>query len=160
MGKIEIYVLSTIEMTDHYVSDINDLLEQLAEKPYKYSKDDISSIVTQPNLFTLAAIDKYYDKLIGMVCLKAVETRMFTQNYETGFIGDVVVDENYHCLGLAEKLMTTLIDMAKGLKLAHISLTSNPNNPKRAAAIKLYEKLGFKLIGQIDGSNYYRLYLK
>lgn len=159
MDKIEIYVLSTIEISENYVKDINGLFTLLTGKPANHSLEEISSIVEQPNLFVLAAFDTYYDKLVGMASLKVVDTRMFTQNYESGFIGDVVVDENYRGLGIAKKLMETLIDMAKGLELVHLSLTSNPNNPKRTAAIKLYEKLGFKLIGQINNSNYYRLEL-
>lgn len=157
MSKIEVYILSTIEPSDSMVVDVNSLLRQLTPRSEEHSFEAVKKIIEQPNLYILGALDTYYDKMIGMASLKVVETRMFTQNYGTGFIGDVVVDENYHRRGIAEKLMVTLIDLAKGLKISHISLTSNPNNPKREAAIKLYKKLGFKLIGKINDSNYYRL---
>lgn len=152
---MEIYVLSTLDLTESNVREINDLLKQLIGKDKKYTLGAVNKFLKQANLFVLGAFDG--SKIVGMASLKAVETRMFSQNYETGFIGDVVVDANYRRQGLAEKLMTTLIEMAKGLNVAHISLTSNPNNPKRAAAIQLYEKLGFKKIGEVSGSNYYRL---
>lgn len=155
---MEIYVLSTLDLTESNGGEINDLLKQLIGKDRKYTLQAVNKFLSQANLFVLGAFDG--NKIVGMASLKAVETKMFSQNYETGFIGDVVVDANYRRQGLAEKLMITLIEMAKGLDIAHISLTSNPNNPKRAAAIKLYEKLGFKKIGEVSGSNYYRLELK
>lgn len=160
MSKIEVYILSTIEPSDSMAVGVSGLLRQLTPGSKEHSLEAIKKIIGQPNLYILGVFDTYYDKMIGMASLKAVETRMFTQNYGIGFIGDVVVDASYRRLGIAEKLMITLIEMAKGLNIKHISLTSNPNNPQRSSAIKLYEKLGFKLIGKVDESNYYRLYLK
>jgi len=160
MSKIEIYALSTIEISNYIVVDINGLLIQLTVRSKKYSLKAIKKIIEQPNLYVLGVFDTYYDQMVGMASLKVVETRMFTQDYDAGFIGDVVVDKKYRGLGLGEKLITTLVEMAKGLKVTHINLTSNPNNPERASAIKLYEKLGFKKIGELNGSNYYRLDLK
>lgn len=155
---MEVYILSTVDLTESNANEINDLLKQLTDKDKKYTLQTINKLLRQANLFVLGVFDG--SKIVGMASLKAVETRMFSQNYETGFIGDVVVDVNYRRLGLAETLMVTLIEMARGLDIVHISLTSNPSNSKRVAAIKLYEKLGFKLIGQVSGSNYYRLDLK
>lgn len=152
---MEIYALSTLDLTESNVREINDLLRQLIGKDKKYTLEAVNKFLKQANLFVLGAFDG--SKIVGTASLKAVETRMFSQNYETGFIGDVVVDKGYRGLGLGEKLTSALIEMAKGLNIVHISLTSNPNNPKRAAAIKLYEKLGFRKIGEVGGSNYYRL---
>lgn len=154
---MELYALSTIDITESNADDINNLLKQLSSKQKEYTLGAINKFLKQLNLFVFGVFDDH--KIVGMASLKAVETRMFTQNYETGFIGDVVVDSNYRRQGIAEKLVIALIDLAKGLKITHISLTSNPNNPERSSAIKLYEKLGFKKVGELNGSNYYRLNL-
>ena len=159
MSKIEIYVLSTIEINNPIRVAINGLLRQLTTKSKEYSLEAIKRIIEQPNLYILGVFDTYYDQMVGMASLKVVETRMFTRDYDIGFIGDVIVDKKYRGFGLGEKLMTTLIEMAKGLKVARINLTSNPSNSDRASAINLYEKLGFKNIGELNGSNYYRLQL-
>jgi ribosomal protein S18 acetylase RimI-like enzyme len=63
-----------------------------------------------------------------------------------GKIEDVVVDVNYQNQGIGTKLCKHLIAIAKvfqmnGVSVKQIELTSNP---KRIAAHKLYEKLGFK----------------
>lgn len=154
---VKIFQLLTSDITNSDVKSINNLLTQLSENSQQYSCHDIKSFLEQSNFFACACLDGQTDKITGLAVLKVDDIRMFTQNYFKGYIGDVVVDENYQRQGIAEGLMNYLINLAKTLNLIHISLTSNPNNPKRAPAIKLYEKLGFKLIGQINGSNYYRL---
>ena len=58
----------------------------------------------------------------------------------SGFIEDVVVDEAYRSHGIAEHLNLFLIEIAKMLGMQHLELTSNP---KRIAAHKLYDKLGY-----------------
>lgn len=156
---VKIFQLLTSNITDSDAKFINNLLTQLSENTYQYSCQDIKLFLEQPNFFACTCLDGQADKITGLAVLKIDDIRMFTQNYKEGYIGDVVVDENYHRQGRAEGLMSYLISLAKTFNLIHINLTSNPNNPKRAPAIKLYEKLGFKLVGQINGSNYYRLKL-
>lgn len=145
---------------ESHVADINNLLRQLTAKHRDYSYDDIQDFLNQDNLRVFAYIDDSANKIVGMAVIKIDDTRMFTQNYCKGFVGDVIVDENYRGRGIARDLMSHLIDFAMLNGLSNISLTSNPNNPNRAAAIKLYESLGFKKIGELNGSNYYRLNLK
>jgi phosphinothricin acetyltransferase len=59
-----------------------------------------------------------------------------------GTIEDVVIDERYRGQGLGKKLVIQLLEIGKQKKIKTINLTSNP---KRLAARKLYESLGFKL---------------
>lgn len=158
-NKLEICLLSTLKITKFQIEDINCLLEQLTDRPPKYTLKGLSRIIRQSGVYALCALDTYYDKIAGIAILKVDEKRMFTQNYKQGFIGDVVVGKSYRGKGIGEMLMNGLINMAKELKLKHISLTSNPNNPKRAAAIRLYKRLGFKKIGTLNNSDYYRLEL-
>lgn len=144
-------------LEEHDIADINNLLRQLTDKHRDYSYDDIQDLLNQNNLRVFAYIDNSVNRIVGMAAIKIDNTRMLTQDYAKGYIGDVVVDENYRGQGIARNLMGHLIDFAMFNNLAHISLTSNPNNPRRAAAIKMYESLGFKKIGELNGSNYYRL---
>ena len=159
MEKIKMHAFWIYPITDEFVHDVNILLKQLTSNPPKYSIETLTKILQQQNLFVLGALDTYYGMIVGMASLKVVETTMLTQDYKTGFIGDVVVSSNYRRKGIAEEMMVTLIEIAKALNVTNLSLTSNPNNPDRTSAIKLYEKLGFKKAGELNGSNYYRLQL-
>lgn len=78
--------------------------------------------------------------IVGMATLIHVYK---TTGFE-GHIEDVVVDKNYQRLGLGADLMQHLISRAHALEMTSVSLTSNPDNPERAAAIELYKKLGFE----------------
>jgi len=59
-----------------------------------------------------------------------------------GSVEDVIVDKNYRGQGLGRKLMNELIEIGEKENSAFITLTSNP---KREAARRLYQSLGFKL---------------
>lgn len=70
-----------------------------------------------------------------------------------GRIEDVIVDEKFRGQGLGRGIMEELIKIAKEKNIALIDLTSNP---KRIAARKLYESLGF----EIYDTGVFRLKLK
>ncbi len=56
-------------------------------------------------------------------------------------IEDVIVDESARGLGLGEALMSEALNFAQEYGVKGVMLTSNP---RRQAANKLYQKLGFK----------------
>lgn len=56
-------------------------------------------------------------------------------------IEDVIVDESARGLGLGEALMDSALDLAQEYGAKGVMLTSNP---RRVAANKLYQKMGFK----------------
>lgn len=140
------------------IEAINSLLTQLTGRTEHYSHDELMEFFLQDKIISLFAVED--GKIVGMAFLKIDDTRFITQNYTKGFIGDVVVDASYRGAGVGRALVEGLIAKAKQNNLAQVNLTSNPKNPNRAAAIALYEKLGFKKIGEINNSNYYRLVLK
>lgn len=154
-----IFELAASGLTASDVDDINNLLKQLTDKAKFYTYQEAKRIIKQRKVIVCAAIDGPENRVVGMATLKIDDSLAFTQYYKRGYIGDVVVNENYRGRGIAKALMLYLINLAKHRHLNYISLTSNPNNPKRAAAIKMYESLGFQLIGKVNDSNYYRLYL-
>ena len=152
--------LSRLSLTDSDVDNINNLLKQLTDKPKSYDRYGIKRLARQRNVFVHVITDGPKNEIVGMAVLKVDDGRMFTQNYKKAYIGDVVVDSNYRGRGIAEKLMHSLMILARKLNAKYVSLTSNPNNPNRAAAIRLYERIVFKKIGELNGSNYYRMELK
>src|SRR3989344_5037466 len=156
---MQIFELASSGITAADGGDINRLLDQLTNAPKRFSYRDLKRFIKQKKIYVCVVMNGPRNKIIGMATLKIDDSLMFTQYFKKGYIGDVVVDENNRGRGIAKALMLYLINLAKDRRLAHISLTSNPNNPRRTAAIKMYESLGFKVIGQLSGSDYYRLYL-
>lgn len=72
------------------------------------------------------ALISYYLPTVGMV----------------GKIEEIIVDEKFRGQGLGRKLLEKLLKTATNKKLVKVQLTSNP---KRIAARKLYESLGFTM---------------
>ena len=56
-------------------------------------------------------------------------------------VESVVVSSKYRGRGYGRELMTMMIDVAKSLNVHHVQLTSNP---KRVAANKMYQNMGFE----------------
>ncbi len=132
------------------VEDVNKLLSQLSRSSDQLTEQQLAEIIGRSNFYLLVA--RYKNRIVGMATLTFKSTLM----RNIGFIDDVVVDENHRRQGIAGKLLDKLIKFARTKKLSYLDLTSNP---QRKEANKLYLKLGFKLIGIVDGSNYYRLIL-
>lgn len=61
-----------------------------------------------------------------------------------GYIFNITVDENFRKMKIGTNLLKCLIDFSKRKKLNFLSLEVRQSN---AAAISLYEKLGFKNLG-------------
>jgi ribosomal protein S18 acetylase RimI-like enzyme len=96
---------------------------------------EMKELLEDKNVLLLVAKDD--TRIVGMATLYCVRK---VGNF-VSYVEDVVVGEEYRGKGIGEKLMLGLIDAAKTRGIRTISLTSRP---ERAAAQKLYEKLGFK----------------
>jgi len=113
---------------------LNSLVGQLINKP---ANVDIEKLISDSNCKSVAIENN--NKLIGVGFL------IIHQVPSKGFVGrieEIVVDEKYRGKGLGRKIMEELLVLAKDNNLKRIGLTSNP---KRVAARKLYESLGFKI---------------
>ncbi len=121
---------------------ICDLLKQLLKSKSVPLLDpnEFAAVCRQDRAVTALAIDHGVTptKVVGMAMLFIHQK--FSAN--TGIVEDVVVDENYRGQKIGEKLMKRLIEIARQLHLKSIGLSSG-NQPERAAAHKLYLKLGF-----------------
>ena len=71
----------------------------------------------------------------GTLCIK------HTLEFTIADVESVVVSSLCRGRGYGKELMTALIEAAKGFRVHHIQLTSNP---KRVAANQLYQSLGFQ----------------
>lgn len=125
-------------------ASIQNLLKQLSKSKSAplLNPNEFLAVCRRDNVVTALAIDSsdpLTTKLAGMAMLFIHQK--FSSN--VGYIEDVVVDENYQRQGIAVKLMGKLLEVAQSLNLKSINLSSG-NGPDRAAAHKLYLKLGFE----------------
>jgi len=146
-------------ISDQDIEDIIQLLKQLTSQEKEYEPLEVRIIVSHPDLRLYVFRDEESWRIVGMASFKIDKVRMLTHNYTKGFIGDVVVNTDYRGRGIGKILMEKCIEKARQIGAKQVNLTSNPNNPSRTTAIKLYEKLGFQKIGTLNESNYYRLEL-
>lgn len=130
------YNFSTKQLTDTEVQEINILLQVLHPGTTIATPESLA-LVQKNSYFLLARDTEMADKIIGMGTLAPVYKPIGL----TGWIEDVVVDEQHQRQGIGRTISQKLIDKAKELKMAKIDLTSQPY---REAANKLYQSLGFK----------------
>ncbi len=141
--------LDQTKITESQIDDINALLKQLSKKSEGVDASVLKDILSQSGVFVLV-VKNLDDRIVGMATL-AIRRLLLNK---TGIIGDVVVDEKYRGMKLGKIMMEFLMKAAKFEHVSFISLTSHPD---RKEANHLYQNLGFKLIGNVGESNYYRL---
>ena len=141
--------LSQSDLDDTGIENINSLLKQLTDKPKTIDREMLEKVLNQSGV-SILVLKELDGTIIGMATL-AVRQLLLNK---TGIIGDVVMDEKYRGKKLGKIMMQVLITKAKEEEVSFVSLTSHPS---REAANYLYQNLGFKLIGKVGESNYYRL---
>ncbi|WP_432324808.1 GNAT family N-acetyltransferase [Yersinia enterocolitica] len=95
-----------------------------------------------------------------------IETFVYVAEYEEGIVGCAIlalpktpypeirrifVSPDYRSLGVARRLMTTLLHQANALSLKRTHLETGVYQPE---AIKLYQRLGFELTSQFGRYEY------
>ncbi len=135
MGNVVIKEVK--ESSEEIFGDIKKLLSQLTSAELSFSKNDLERIIASQNSILFAAMEeKANNKIIGILVLVLIDipTGMLAR------IEDVVVDKLARGMGIGERITITAIQKAKNLGITKIDLTSNP---KREAANRLYQRLGF-----------------
>ena len=140
-----------VKFTERQISDINALLKQLTNKPKRVNEEVLNEILSQSGVFILV-VKNSNGKIIAMATLAI--RRLFPG--KTAKIESVVVDKKHRGKRLGKRIMERLIEKARLEEALFVSLTTHPS---RKEANRLYQSLGFKLIGNIGESNYYRLLL-
>lgn len=125
--------------SEEIYNNIKGLLSQLTSTVISFSIGDLERIVASQNSILFAAYDKKNkNQIVGILTLVLIDI-------PTGLLArieDVVVDEAFRGKGIGEIITRAAVERTKELGITKIDLTSNP---KRKAANRLYQRLGFKL---------------
>jgi ribosomal protein S18 acetylase RimI-like enzyme len=123
------------EATDELLDAFQRLIPQLTKNPPHLSLDEITALVksTCSTLLVARADD---DSIVGVLSLAVYRVPTGIRS----IIEDVIVDESARGQGIGEALTRRALEVAKEAGAAHVTLTSNP---KREAANRLYQRMGF-----------------
>jgi ribosomal protein S18 acetylase RimI-like enzyme len=141
MAAIEIKEISAI--TPPLAKSIVELIPQLSSSAKMPTNDELEQITQSPATVLLAAYKS--GSLVGMLTLVIFRIPTGVR----GLIEDVVVNESDRGQGIAEALTRNALARAQAAGARTVDLTSRSS---RAAANRLYQKLGF----QQRDSNIYR----
>jgi ribosomal protein S18 acetylase RimI-like enzyme len=142
--QVEISALETI--TPEFVEALHRMIPQLAPGSPLPSLAQLQAVVGCPTNILLAA--RVNDRTVGTLTL----TMLITPTGTTGWIADVVVDNEVRGKGIGEKLVRDAISRAAALGARYVDLSSRP---AREAANRLYQRIGFEK----RETNYYRFLL-
>jgi ribosomal protein S18 acetylase RimI-like enzyme len=130
-------------MTVERIEDVNDelvaavarLVPQLSASRSAPSREELAELLAQPGTRLLVARDG--GDIVGMLTL--LVHRLATGVH--GRIESVVVDEAARGRGVGEALTRAALEVAASAGVQSVELTSSPS---RAAANRLYPRLGFE----------------
>lgn len=130
--------MELVKLTADHIPQMVELEKICFSLPW--TADMIRSELNNPSCLYLAAVDG--DTLAGYIGVQTV--------LDEGYINNVAVRPEYRRRGIAAALISLLIDEARAIGLAFMTLEVRESN---APAIALYEKLGFTTVGR--RKNYY-----
>lgn len=130
--------MELVKLTADHIPQMVELEKICFSLPW--TADMIRSELNNPSCLYLAAVDG--DTLAGYIGVQTV--------LDEGYINNVAVRPEYRRKGIAAALISLLIDEARAIGLAFMTLEVRESN---APAIALYEKLGFTTVGR--RKNYY-----
>ena len=131
--QIEIQSKFSEELLDAFTR----LIPQLKIAFPPLTRDELNSLLASDASTLMTAHDESTGQIIGMLTL-------IVYRVPTGIrarIEDVVVDESLRGRGIAVELVQRALEIAREKGADGVALTSNP---KREAANRLYQKVGFK----------------
>lgn len=146
---MEFYIEQLENFTLGLPAKLNKLLKQLNENASPLSDIDVKNMLSSPVTHLFIARKSDNKEIVGMLTLVVFRIPFAKK----GLIEDVVVDEQYRGKGIGTKLISTAINQARQEKVKYLDLTSHP---KRVAADRLYQHLGFKK----RDTNIYRIKLQ
>tara|TARA_Y100000590_G_C15003001_1_gene744593 strand:- start:113 stop:565 length:453 start_codon:yes stop_codon:yes gene_type:complete len=132
MSNVNIDILR--DMTKKQENELRDLLCQLSKTILFPSKEYLTSIISNNSSEIIVAIKN--NKIIGTLTIAIINV----MSGKKARIEDVVVDINFRKQGIGKKLIQFAEKLCVKLNIKYIDLTSHP---KRAAANKLYQHLGY-----------------
>ena len=127
-----------VRLTEALIPQMEELERICFSMPW--SAEMIRSELENPSCLYLAALEG--DTLLGYIGVQTV--------LDEGYINNVAVRPEYRRRGIASALISLLIEQAREIGLAFLTLEVRASND---AARALYEKLGFSPVGR--RRNYY-----
>ncbi|SEA62645.1 GNAT family N-acetyltransferase [Leifsonia sp. 21MFCrub1.1] len=131
-ATVDIEVATTLSPAD--LDAIEHLLPQLSTTA-DYDRDRILAMLDHPGTDLLVA--RIGRQVVGMATLATFPLPTGWR----GHVDDVVVYDTQRGNGIARRLLEAMIEIARERGLRTLDLTSRPS---RAAAIRLYESVGFE----------------
>ena len=126
------------EMTLSHLDSISSILEKDFDNFWNYNVFK-SELENNNSKYIVAKID---DEIIGFTGINIV--------LDVADITNIVVKKSFRGKGISKILLKSIIDIAKSNNCSTINLEVNSKN---SIAISLYEKFGFKQVG--NRKNYY-----
>ncbi len=146
MDTNDIVIEQVKEFSEETAEAVRSLLKQLVSNYKPLTDDALKEMLNSPQSFLLVAKEATSGQIAGMITL----TVFRIPDSKKAYLDDVIVDEKFRGRGIAVLLTEKAIALVKENNADYVELTSNP---KRVAAIHIYEKLGF----QKRDTNVYRL---
>lgn len=120
--------------TPQDLADLNALMHELSATSF-CNEELLKSALNDANVHVYVIREEGRIVVTGTLCIK------HTLEFSIADIESVVVSSRCRGRGYGKELMRVMIEVAKGFKVHHIQLTSNP---ARVAANRLYQDLGFE----------------
>jgi ribosomal protein S18 acetylase RimI-like enzyme len=126
------------EVTEEIHNAVKFLVPQLGAHKVNPTWDELNALVrSEASTLLIARYPDENGEIAGILTLTVYRVPTGIRS----IVEDVIVDEQMRRRGIAEALMLHAIDLAREGGANGVSLTSNP---KREAANKLYQAMGFQ----------------
>lgn len=143
-NEIQVEVLDRVTEAD--AAAVEGLMRQLSTRDPGDVSGKLQAIVQATDTDVIVARED--GRIVGTVVINVLHKILGRE----GYIDELVVDESMRGRGIASKLMSRAIDELRNRGCGSVGLTSAP---KREAANKLYQALGYEPVQ----TNVYRLKL-
>ena len=120
--------------TPQDLADLDALTHELSATSF-CNEEILNNALNDANVHEYVIRDEGHIVATGTLCIK------HTLEFTIADIESVIVSSKYRGRGYGKELMTAMVEVAKKMNVHHIQLTSNP---RREAANKLYQDLGFE----------------
>lgn len=133
------YVTRVSEVTDDLCEAIQRLIPQLGIHKISPTRGELHELIgSEASTLLVAREPDESGSIVGILCLTIYRVPTGLRS----IIEDVIVDESMRRRGIGEALVRCALEMARDAGADGVSLTSNP---RRDAANRLYQSMGFEL---------------